>query len=51
MSIVALLVSLFKKGKVKQSKTMEEIVETGKAKMEKYIEKQAKKNNIEIEKE
>ena len=48
MSIVALLVSLFKKSKVKQSKTMEEIVETGKAKMEKYIEKQAKKNNIEL---
>ena len=51
ISIVALLVSLFKKSKVKTTKTMDEIVEDGKAKMDKYVQKQCKKNNIDLEKE
>lgn len=51
LSIIALLISIFKKGVVKQSKTMDEIVAEATTKMEKYVEKQCKKNNVEIEKE
>lgn len=48
MSICAIIISIFKKGKVKQTKTMDEIVKEAKTKMEKYVDKQCKKNNIEL---
>lgn len=51
MSIIAILISCFKKGVVKQTKTLEQIKEEAIKKNQEFIEKECKKNNITIEKE
>lgn len=48
MSIIAVLISCFKKGGVKNTKTLEQIKAEAEAKNKAFIEKSCKKNNIKL---
>ena len=48
LSIAAVIISLCKRKHVSSTKSMEDILNEGKERYEKYVNKQCKKNNIEL---
>lgn len=48
LSIAAVIISLWKRKHVSSTKSMEDILNKGKERYEKYVNKQCKKNNIEL---